>query len=1044
MLLDKTGSHRIGYAMSTSDLTAVNLAKARFEGLDYNETTFGEIKESWPNTKRYECEIELTGRDGFKFKQVWCPADVKAVLKDKASYQLPNMDELNMVVRPGLYFVTDVAELWVVALSADTVEEIKAHLGYIFEQNDLVIEDNTLSFSSEIVEGSLPMIKLVADEHGKVSDGSHIRFYAQGTPVVNPHDQPIRITVEHSGQETLVSKDVKVTFKEGPLKDQVFQGTLGNDNLFTFEVELDYDSLNKTSSALIQVGLTHDEYDDFGAAEIKPESWEITLDGDVSQTQTIHVRAADPDVFTGNVQSSVDPEIKPWGTSDKPTGVFFSDDGERVGDVLENGSWECDIGQNVMSPNENRTVVVRPNPVTDDLTIQVVSHGPVSVEEVTIETQQPDVDIDLNQSLSTVISAKVENQNFPYEWPDGFKVVLRDINDDSTRQSQTPDEYGNVEFTVNFDENTPTKTTTYRLVCGNDFQDFTFNITGKVPPAQPSDIVVDEAEGDVVNAWIGETNTYHGHLSQAAIDAGATRPVITFDGVEQPNDSADDHTFEFVIDGTHPDQIVIDCGVTQRTLTVGSKEVKLEFTNVSFPETADQNVAFTVTGKIVYTGPDDHVYEDVSVTDGNGVELGKGTPTGTDHSFSIQATATKGGANALYLETESVKAGPYTVIVRETPKVTTVTATADKASAETDTNVVITGTVKDQTGKVMAGENLSLMLAGEVVETKASNASGKVTFTVTSADAGKLDYTVKAGAVTSAVVSVTWTLPAPKYTKIEVVSGATTGETGTEVLIKVVTKDQYGNPMANQTIVWNNGGIPFPVTHSDANGELTVRPTSETEGKVTYTFAGDSGVTKAVHEITWTAPAPVFSDLVITHGDLEVEAGQDVAFTVKTVDQYGEPMADQEVIYYDGKLTYPARRSDPNGIVSYTFNEAEAKSITYAFIGGGARKEYTVTWTAVVADPVYTALTIVSGPTEGTVGTPVEVVVSTVDQNGDPMPNQTIVWDDGGIPFPVTSSGADGTKTFQLSRDAAESVTYEFAGGNSEVMSVTHTINWTA
>lgn len=1138
VLLDKTGSHRIGYAQSTGNLTEVNLAKARFEGLDYSETTFGEIKENWPNTKRYECEIELTARDGFKFKQVWCPADVKPVLKDKASVQLPNMAELSKVIRPGLYYITDVAELWVVALSSNTVEDIKEHLGFIFEENDIAIEDNYLSFSSEIVEGSLPMKKVDSDEHGKVTDGSGLYFYAYGDPVINPHNQPIRVAVEYGGEEPLMSKDVKVTFKEGPLKDQVYQGTIGEDNVFSFDVTLPVDSLGQPSKALIQVGLTHDEYDDFGEPELKEEEWEMTIDGDTEKTMTVNFRTADPDMITGNVVSKVDPTIKPWGTALRPEGVFFTDDGERIGDVLENGNWECEIGQNVIPAGEQRSVTVRPNPEDPALTFVAVSHGPVSDKEVTITSTQPDVSVDLNQSGVFSISVKVENLVFPYEWPADFKVSLQDKDNATTLQQQAPDEFGNLEFTVTVDEDTPTKVLTYRLIAGDDVHEFKVNVTGKVPPVVPSDIVVDEAEGDVIKAWIGETNTYHGHLTQAAIDAGATRPVIKFDGVEQQNESADDHTFTFVITGdTHPDEILIDCGVTQRTLTVGSEDVKLEFTNVKFPETADQNVAFTVTGKVAYTGPNDHVYEEVSVTDGNGIVLGKGTPTGADNSFSIQATATKGGANALYLETESVKTGPYTVIVREAPKPTSITATSDKASAETDTNVVITGTVKDQSNKVMAGIDLSLMLAGEVVETKASDANGKATFTVTSADAGKLAYTVKAGTVTSAAVSVTWTLPAPKYTKVEVVSGPATAETGTEIAIKVVTKDQYGNPMGNQTIVWNNGGIPFPVARSNANGELTVRPTSETEGKVTYTFAGDTGVTKATHVVTWTAPAPVFSDLVITHSPLEVDAGQDVTFTVKTVDQNGEPMANQEVIHYDGKLTYPARRSDANGIVNYKFNEAEAKSITYAFIGGGARKEYTVTWAvpepkfsnmelvnppnsailgeklvltlrtldqnwepiggqsvavqygdadpsirnsnangelvlnidgtepgdvtykftrgtipaiehtvtweAAAVEPVYSALVVVSGATEGKVGEDVPVVIATVDQVGNPMPNQTIIWDDGGIPFPVTSSGADGTKQFTLSRNKAESVTYEFGAGNSSVTKATHTINWT-
>lgn len=318
---------------------------------------------------------------------------------------------------------------------------------------------------------------------------------------------------------------------------------------------------------------------------------------------------------------------------------------------------------------------------------------------------------------------------------------------------------------------------------------------------------------------------------------------------------------------------------------------------------------------------------------------------------------------------------------------------------------------------------------------------GAFLFPLSYAEYTKKTYTVSVGEVSTEAFDIEWGhLEPPTYTSVEWVGEQpANGEVGTPITLRARSLDQYGDPIEGVSVRPFINGEPGSAFRSPPGGEWSFDYNATEAGEVTYEFGWEPNIARIKHTVTWALPEPVFTKMEFVSAPTEGTTGENVVITVKPLDQFDRPMAGQSVAWSNGGTNLPARTSDPDGIATFTASAADAGDVTYTFVGSGevANLTHTVSW--VPPKPITTSMEII-GENIGVIGETVPVQVIVKDQFGQPMPNVSVVWSDGGIPFPQSMTDKDGQITYQFSRDKVEEVTYKFDTSNN--VKGQHVINW--
>ncbi|BAW98369.1 putative invasin [Vibrio phage pTD1] len=328
---------------------------------------------------------------------------------------------------------------------------------------------------------------------------------------------------------------------------------------------------------------------------------------------------------------------------------------------------------------------------------------------------------------------------------------------------------------------------------------------------------------------------------------------------------------------------------------------------------------------------------------------------------------------------------------------------------------------------------------GETLST--IDTEGKFLFPLSYAEYTKKTYTVHVGAVVSESFDIEWGhLVPPEYTSIVWVGEQpSTGEVGTPVKLEAMTLDQYGNPIEGVSVRPFINGTPGDAFRSPPGGKWSFDYNATEAGDVLYEFGWEPNIPRIGHTVTWSLPDPIFTSMEFTQSPTAGTTGTALEVKILTKDQFGNPMAGQSVAWSDGGTNMPARTSDQDGIATFTLNANEVGDVVYNFIGSGPVENLTLTVTWSAPPPVVTSIEI-TGPETATIAETANVTILTKDQFGQPMPNVSVVWDDGGIPFPQSMTDENGQIAYQFTRDTEEVVTYTFNAGNG--VEGTHVINW--
>lgn len=542
---------------------------------------------------------------------------------------------------------------------------------------------------------------------------------------------------------------------------------------------------------------------------------------------------------------------------------------------------------------------------------------------------------------------------------------------------------------------------------------------------------------DSASVWDGQTAVITGTILDqhgAVIDVPVTADL---EGSPLTNTSEVAGEFEFSATyvGVGTAVMTINAGEVSREITITWKEITYDITSIKYsPEGVVQGQPFTFQGKLVSAGGGDVANKDIDLVLTSDYTVLTTVTTDVDGNFSGQYATNTPGALSTSIKFGTLVKGPYTTIISEIMVPTTVSINTDPKTENIGTNVNFSGLVKDQKGNIMVGVLAELKDGDTVVKSQETLFNGRFSIDHTEATAGVKVYTIKVGDVTHDI-QVTWMDPNAVATINQIAPIDNDVSTGETITVTVELLNSSGGAVSGVTPTFTYTGTATP----EQNGNVfTITEAGETNATLTVSA---NGVDLPV-ALTWTAPAPVYTELRIVSGDTEGVIGEDVPVVVTTLDQFGNPMGNQTVVWDDGGIPYPVRTSGPDGTLTFNMSHDQAEAVTYNFAGdsGQVKATHTITWSAPA--PVYTSIEVVSGATEATVGTDVQVKVVTKDQYGNPMPNQLIIWDTGGIPFPQTSSDANGEKTFTFNEASPTTITYRFAGGSASVTKDTHTIIW--
>ncbi|BAW98229.1 putative hemagglutinin/hemolysin-related protein [Vibrio phage pTD1] len=551
--------------------------------------------------------------------------------------------------------------------------------------------------------------------------------------------------------------------------------------------------------------------------------------------------------------------------------------------------------------------------------------------------------------------------------------------------------------------------------------------------------VIDEYETS--NTFEGKTAIITGGILDQFNAYMETEVTATLDGQPVANTSADPLKFEFQVssDVVATKTLTITSGVLSRDVVIKWAEIVYDITAVKFsPESVLQGTPFNFQGTLVSPGGGDVSGKEVELILSSDQSVLTTVTTEPDGTFAGSYTTNTPGTFSSSLRYGKVVKGPYTTVIVEKMVPTTVSgAGTTPITHYTNTDLSFSILVRDQRNNNMVDVEVVMTdeLGNELGRTN-TIFNGRATFNVQHAVAETKTYTFTSGeASDSNQVTFVGKDVATQINQIDPIDNDV--DAGQPIAVKVELLNGKDAIITGVTPTYSYTGAG---TVEQTGTTFVV--TEATDGVETLTIeSGDASLDVA---LTWAVAPPKFSSMELVNPPSTATVGEKLVLTLRTLDQYGDPIGGESVAVQYGDGDPSIRNSNSSGELILNIDGTEPGDVTYKFSRGTIPAiEHTVTWEAAVVEPVYSAIVVLSGETEGIVGQDVPVVVATVDQNGDPMPNQTIVWDNGGIPFPVTSSGPDGTKQFTMSVNSAGSVTYRFGDGSSNVTKATHTINWT-
>ncbi len=308
-------------------------------------------------------------------------------------------------------------------------------------------------------------------------------------------------------------------------------------------------------------------------------------------------------------------------------------------------------------------------------------------------------------------------------------------------------------------------------------------------------------------------------------------------------------------------------------------------------------------------------------------------------------------------------------------------------------------------------------LAPTVINT---DSNGEATYTYTTTTVGTDDFTTN---VDNGLFENEGTITinqAPVTLSYTVAGGSPV--VGQPYPITVVVTDSNGNPVGNEPITYTvTGANPF-------TGSAMTGP----NGEATFTYPLNNPGSDIV-EITiggLTQQLPVNSTLptIITFsGEQTVDLGSPYSSTITVTDGNGNPIPSEPIMYTitGANPTTGTLTTGPNGqtIINYTPTNPGMDMVTFTTTDGT-----TLSYTITISDPTPTTIITFTGDPLVYPGNPYSSTVTVTDENGNPIPNETITY--------VITGANPTTGTLSTNGSGEAVITYLPANPGTDVITV--------
>jgi adhesin/invasin len=298
----------------------------------------------------------------------------------------------------------------------------------------------------------------------------------------------------------------------------------------------------------------------------------------------------------------------------------------------------------------------------------------------------------------------------------------------------------------------------------------------------------------------------------------------------------------------------------------------------------------------------------------------------------------------------------------------------------------LTATATDQFGNLVASSVIVSFTTsfGALSNSSATTINGIATATLSSTLPGTAVVTATLVSL-SATALVTFT-PGPPA-NLALVAAPSALQVGNLSTLTVTVTDQFGNPVANGTVVsfTTNLGSTSPVTRVTTNSVATATLSSTVAGLATVTAT--VGSLSATALVTFTPGPPANLALIAAPSTLQV--GNLSVLTATATDQFGNPVADGTLVSFSTNLggTTPTAAATVNSVATATLSSTVAGLATVTATVGSLSATALVTFTP--GPPAN--LTLVAAPSTLPVGNLSALTATATDQFGNPVADSIVV-----------------------------------------------------
>lgn len=430
-----------------------------------------------------------------------------------------------------------------------------------------------------------------------------------------------------------------------------------------------------------------------------------------------------------------------------------------------------------------------------------------------------------------------------------------------------------------------------------------------------------------------------------------------------------------------------------------------------------------------------------STTDSNGKATVNFTDT-TAESITLTATLVNGSnasANAQFIA-DSSSAQLQNLLVTKDGSVANGTA-ANVAEVY----------VKDATGNPIADQDVtwSADKAGVTFNPGGkTDASGKTTvsYSSTIAQTFQLSAAIQNGDKVSTSSLFVADTTSERIASFDVTTGAIANGSATNAAAVVIV-DANNNPISNATISWSVNGsavLSAPTTKTDSAGKAAITLTDLKAEAVQVTVKLDSGtsLTKAV-EFVADANSAQIGTFTVTTGAIADGSATNTG-NISVVDTNNNPVPNAIVTWnVTGSAKVGASSTtDASGNATITVTDTKAEDVTLTATVNGVSQGRPMTFVVDASKVNIQSLTVDIDNSAANGSASNKAVATVVDQNGNPVANQTVTWKSDRFTTTLTPSGvtdAEGKTSMTFTDTKAEPVliTATLSNGNSKSVNST-------